>query len=165
MRIILKNKETLLCDEFKFKCSIGKNGLKKNKKEGDNATPRGTFLLGDIYYRADRLNKPVSNLKVKMIKKNTGWCDDPNSKYYNKEILINKNLKISYEKLYRRDHKYDLLILVKYNYNRVIKNKGSAIFIHLTRDYLPTEGCIVLDKKDFLILSKIVQKNEKIKIN
>jgi|TARA_B110000495_G_C22710433_1_gene417813 L,D-peptidoglycan transpeptidase YkuD (ErfK/YbiS/YcfS/YnhG family) len=165
MRIILKNKETLLCDEFKFKCSIGKNGLKKNKKEGDNATPRGTFLLGDIYYRADRLNKPVSNLKVKMIKKNTGWCDDPNSKYYNKEILINKNLKINYEKLYRRDHKYDLLILVKYNYNRVIKNKGSAIFIHLTKDYFPTEGCIVLDKKDFLILTKIVQKNEKIKIN
>ena len=165
MRIILKNKETLLCDEFKFKCSIGKNGLKKNKKEGDNATPRGTFLLGDIYYRADRLSKPYSNLKIKKIKKNIGWCDDPNSKHYNKEILISKNLKINYEKLYRKDNKYDLLIVIKYNYKNVVKNKGSAIFIHLTKDYMPTRGCIVLKKKDFLILSKIVKKTQKIKIN
>ena len=165
MLIILKNKDTLILDDFTFKCSVGENGLSSKKKEGDKTTPRGVFSLGKLYYRADREKKPLTRIPTKIIKKNMVWCDNPKSKYYNKEILINKNLKISYEKLYRRDHKYDLLILVKYNYNRVIKNKGSAIFIHLTRDYLPTEGCIVLDKKDFLILSKIVQKNEKIKIN
>ena len=165
MRIILKNKDTLLCDEFKFKCSIGKEGLKKNKIEGDNATPKGTFFLGDIYYRADRLEKPLSKLNIKIIKKNTGWCDDPKSKYYNKEIYINKNLKINYEKLYRKDHKYDLLIVIKYNYHKVVKNKGSAIFIHLTNKFKPTKGCIALNKKDFLILSKIIEKKTKIHIN
>ena len=76
MRIILKNKDTLLYDEFEFKCSIGKNGLKKNKKEGDNSTPKGIFLLGDIYYRADRLNKPVTKLKTKIIKKNRKKWND-----------------------------------------------------------------------------------------
>jgi L,D-peptidoglycan transpeptidase YkuD (ErfK/YbiS/YcfS/YnhG family) len=165
MRIILKNKETLLCDEFEFKCSIGKNGLKNNKKEGDNSTPKGNYLLGDIYYRADRLNKPVCKLKARIIKKNTGWCDDPNSKYYNKEITINKNQKINYEKLYRADHIYDMLIVIKYNYQKVKKNKGSAIFIHLTKRFLPTKGCIALEKKDFLILSKIINKKTKIHIN
>ena len=165
MRIILKNKDTLLCDEFKFKCSIGKNGLKKNKREGDKNTPKGTFLLGDIYYRSDRLRKPISRLKTKIINKNTGWCDDPESKQYNKEILIKKKLKIRYEKLYRKDHKYDLLIVIKYNYQKVIKNKGSAIFIHLTKNFKPTKGCIALNKNDLLILLKIIKKDSKIIIN
>ena len=93
-----------------------------------------------------------------------GWCDDPNSKFYNKQIKLKKNLKISYEKLYRKDNKYDLFILIKYNYKKIIKNKGSAIFLHLTKDYLPTKGCIALKKKDFLILSKLIDKKTKIKI-
>ncbi len=35
MIILLKNKHTLKFDDFNFKCSIGKNGLTKFKKEGD----------------------------------------------------------------------------------------------------------------------------------
>ena len=82
-----------------------------------------------------------------------------------KFIKIKKNLKISHEKLYRKDHKYDLLILIKYNYKNPIKLKGSAIFLHLTKNYLPTKGCIALCKKDFLILAKLINKKTKIKIN
>ena len=59
---------------------------------------------------------------------------------------------------------YDLLILIKYNYTNIIKNKGSAIFLHLTQNYLPTKGCIALKKKDFLILIRLINKNTKIKI-
>ena len=165
MRIILKNKETLLYDDFKFKCSIGKKGSSNNKKEGDNKTPKGVFKLGNIYYRADRVKKPKSNLDTIIIKKNMGWCDDPNSKFYNKLVKIKKNLNISYEKLFRIDNKYDLLILIKYNYKKIIKNKGSAIFLHLTKNYSPTQGCIAIKKKDFLILCKLIKKNTKIKIN
>ena len=165
MIIIVKNKDTLLIDDFKFKCSIGKKGVCNKKVEGDLTTPKGIFNLGNIYYRSDRVKKPFSKLKSISIKKNMGWCDDPNSKFYNKLIKIKKNLKISHEKLYRKDHKYDFFILIKYNYKNTIKNKGSAIFLHLTEDYLPTKGCIALKKKDFLILIKLIDKKTKIKIS
>ena len=165
MTIIIKNKETLLFDDFKFKCSIGKKGFNKEKKEGDETTPKGLFDLGNIYYRADRVPKPDSKLKKIVIKKNMGWCDDSKSKYYNKIIKIKKNLNIGYEKLFRKDSKYDYLILIKYNYKKIKKNKGSAIFIHLTKNYLPTKGCVALQKKDFLILCKLINKKTKIKIS
>ena len=165
MIIIIKNKDTLLIDDFKFGCSVGKNGFNKKKLEGDLATPKGKFNLGDIYYRADRVQKPLSKLKSIPIKKNMGWCDDPNSKFYNKQIKLKKNLKISYEKLYRKDNKYDLFILIKYNYYKTKKNKGSAIFIHLTKNYKATAGCIAISKKDFLILSRILKRNSQIVIS
>tara|TARA_B100000575_G_C22787655_1_gene466187 strand:- start:145 stop:642 length:498 start_codon:yes stop_codon:yes gene_type:complete len=165
MIIIVRNKDTLLIDDFKFKCSIGKNGFCKKKIESDFKTPTGTFKLGNIYYRSDRTKKPFSEIKAIPIKKNMGWCDDPSSKFYNKLIKIKKNLKISYEKLYRKDHKYDLFILIKYNYVNPIRFKGSAIFLHLTENYSPTKGCVTLRKKDFLILVKLINKKTKIKIN
>jgi len=165
MIIFVKNKDTLLIDDFKFNCSIGKKGVRKKKIEGDLSTPKGTFNLGNIYYRSDRMQKPLSKLKSISIKKNMGWCDDPNSEFYNKLIKIKKNLKISYEKLYRQDHKYDFFILIKYNYKSPIKFKGSAIFLHHTKNYFPTKGCVTLCKKDFLILAKLINKKTKIKIN
>ena len=165
MIIFVKNKGTLLIDDFKFKCSIGKKGFCKKKFEGDLTTPKGTFSLGNIYYRSDRVQKPVSKLKSISIKKNMGWCDDPNSRYYNKLINIKKNIKISHEKLYRKDHKYDFFILIKYNYKNPVKFKGSAIFLHLTKNYLATRGCVALCKKDFLILAKLINQKTKIKIN
>ena len=164
MTIIIKNKETLLFDDFKFKCSVGKKGFSKNKKEGDYTTPKGIFRLGNIYYRADRVKKPQTKIKTIAIKKDMGWCDDPKSKFYNKLIKIRKKLKFSYEKLFREDHKYDVLMLIKYNYEKVIKHNGSAIFLHLTKNYSGTEGCIAMQKKDFLILLKVINKKTKIKI-
>ena len=164
MTIIIKNKETLLFDDFKFKCSVGKKGFSKNKKESDYTTPRGIFGLGNIYYRSDRIQKPQTKLKTIILKKDMGWCDDPKSKFYNKLIKIRKKTKFSYEKLYRKDYKYDLLILIKYNYKKVIRNNGSAIFLHLTKNYSSTRGCIALQKRDFLILLKVINKKTKIKI-
>ena len=163
MIIYLKNKDTLIVDQFKFKCSIGKKGIAKNKFEGDFNTPMGKFKIGTLYWRNDRVKLPETNLNKKKIKKNMGWCNDINSKFYNKEIKINKKLK--FEKLYRRDHKYDYFILIRYNYENTIKNKGSAIFIHLTKNYRPTAGCIAVSKKDFLIIAKLVNNNSKILIN
>ncbi len=163
MIIKLKNKDTLNIGKFKLKCCIGKNGIVKNKLEGDLCTPNGKFKLGNLYWRNDRVKKPQTKLFCKKIKKNMGWCIDGNNLKYNKEIKINKNIK--YEKLYRSDHNYDYFILIKYNYVKTKKNKGSAIFIHLSKNYKPTAGCIALSKKDFLILAKIVKKNTKIVIN
>ncbi len=165
MIIIIKNKDTLLVDDFKFKCSVGKKGFSKKKIEGDLSTPKGKYNLGNIYYRPDRVQKPLSKLKSIPIKKNMGWCDDSSSKFYNKLIKIKKRHKIKYEKLYRKDNKYDFFILIKYNYKKPVKFKGSAIFLHLTKNYLPTKGCIAINKKDFLILIKLINKKTKIKIN
>tara|TARA_B100000945_G_scaffold117348_1_gene93267 strand:+ start:10 stop:504 length:495 start_codon:yes stop_codon:yes gene_type:complete len=164
MTIIIKNKVTLLFDEFIFRCSIGKKGLTKNKIEGDKKTPVGIFSLGNLFYRKDRNPKPLTKLKCVPIKKDMGWCDDFKSKkYYNKLIKSSKNVR--HEKLFRRDYKYDYLIPINYNTKRTVIGKGSAIFIHLTKKFQPTSGCIALNKKDFLILLKLINKNTKIKIN
>ena len=162
MLIQLKNKDKLIVGDFKFKCCIGKNGVKKHKIEGDKSTPKGIFTLGALYYRKDRVVKPTTNLKTKVIKSNIGWCNDSINKFYNKEIKVQK--KIRYEKLYRKDHKYDYLIVINYNIKKILPGKGSAIFIHLTKNYYPTAGCIALKKKDFLILVKLINKKTKIKI-
>ena len=162
MLLRLKNKEYLIVDEFKFKCSIGKKGLKSKKKEGDNCTPIGIFKIGKVYYRSDRIKKLETVLKTKKITKNMGWCDDPYNKKYNKEIVLDKKNKG--EKFYRRDNTYDILVVIEYNTKKTKPFKGSAIFIHLTKNYSPTEGCIALKKNDLLILLKIINKNSKIKI-
>ena len=163
MTILVKNKHTLQIDEFSFKCCIGKKGSTINKKEGDNKTPKGTFKIENLYFRKDRLKKPLTSLKCIEIKKNMGWCDDVRfPKKYNKLIKIEK--KIRHEKLLRKDHKYDFLIPIKYNFEKPMTGRGSCIFIHLTRNFTPTAGCVALKEKDFLIMIKLIKKNTKIKI-
>ena len=153
MLIQLKNKDKLIAGDFKFKCCIGKSGVKKHKIEGDNSTPKGTFTIGTLYYRKDRVTKPITNLKIKIIKSNLGWCNDSKHKFYNRKIKIQK--KIPHEKLYRKDHNYDYLIVINYNIKKTLPNKGSAIFIHLTKNYNPTAGCVALKKKRFFNFTKI----------
>ena len=163
MLIKLKNKDTLEFGCFKFKCCIGQNNIKKKKIEGDKATPKGIFSIGPVYYRPDRVDKPVIPLKTIIIKSNMGWCNDPKSKFYNKEIKINES--ISHEMLYRKDYKYDIFLVIKYNYKKAIKGLGSAIFFHLTKNYQPTAGCIALRKKDFLILLRLINTKTKLKVS
>ena len=164
MTIILKNKDTLQFKNFNFKCSIGKRGLTSRKIEGDKKTPLGIFSIDKLYFRKDRIKNPKTLLKCIPIKKNMGWCNDPkNKKNYNKPININK--KISHEKLYRSDTKYNLIIPIKYNYLKPKLNKGSAIFLHITKNYKPTAGCIAIKEIDFLILLKLINKKTKININ
>ena len=92
------------------------------------------------------------------------WCDDPKSIFYNKQIKLPS--KFSYERLYRKDRIYDLLAVLNYNINPVVKNKGSAIFIHIAKkNYRPTAGCVALKQKDLIKLLQIIKKNTKIKIS
>jgi L,D-peptidoglycan transpeptidase YkuD (ErfK/YbiS/YcfS/YnhG family) len=163
MNIIIK-KKYLLYKDYKFKCSIGKSGVKSLKKEGYLATPKGLYKLGLLYYRKDRIKSIKSKIKKKIIKRNMGWCDDINSKKYNKEISF--PYKYRAEKLYRKDNIYDLLINIKYNQYRTVKNKGSAIFMHIAKKkYTPTKGCVAILKKDFLKIISLINKNTKIYIN
>ena len=164
MPIILKNKETLQYKNFNFRCVIGKKGLSLNKKEGDKKTPRGLFEIDKLYFRKDRIKKINVKIKSIPIRKNMGWCDDKtNIKKYNKLIKVSK--KIKHEKMYRRDSCYDLVIPIKYNFLRPKLGKGSAIFLHITKNYKPTAGCVAISKNDFLILLKLINKKTKIKIS
>ncbi len=162
MRIIVKNNNTLLYDNFKFKCALGERGSTLKKIEGDKKTPKGIYNLGPVYYRNDRISEINTQLQILKIKKTMGWCDDVNNKNYNKIIKINKNIK--HEKLFRKSSIYDILIPINYNIKNIKKNKGSAIFIHLTKKYKKTLGCVAISKKDMLILLKLINKKTKIKI-
>ena len=163
MTIFVKNKHTLQIDEFTFKCCIGKKGSTINKIEGDKKTPKGTYEVENLYFRKDRIKKPSTSLKCVEIKKDMAWCDDIRfPKKYNKILKATK--KIKHEKLKRKDNKYNLIIPIKYNFKKPVIGKGSCIFIHLTKDYKPTAGCIALKEKDFLIMLKLINKKTKIKI-
>ena len=160
MNIIIK-KHFLLYKGYKLKCSVGKSGITHIKKEGDLATPKGIFKLGLLYYRKDRNKSLASKIKKRVIKKNMGWCNDSRSKKYNQQIYF--PFKYGAEKLYRKDGMYDIFINIKYNYSPVIKERGSAIFLHLTNNkYKPTKGCTAILKKDFLKILPLIDKNTKI---
>jgi L,D-peptidoglycan transpeptidase YkuD (ErfK/YbiS/YcfS/YnhG family) len=162
--IIVKKSGYLKYKNFKFRCALGKNGIKKKIKEGDNITPKGIFRITKIYYRHDRIGNLKTLIKKTKIKKNIGWCDDSKSNFYNQQIKLPN--KFNYEKLYRNDRIYDLLAVLNYNTNPVVKNKGSAIFIHIARNnYKPTAGCVALKKGDLIKLLKTIKKNTKIKIS
>ena len=146
-----------------FSCQIGKGNLNTavKKVEGDKTTPIGKWYLDSIYYRSDRSLRPKlkkkNSLKINQITKYCGWCDDIRSHYYNKFIRINnsRSVNINYERLWREDNAYDLIVTTSYNAKPTIKNKGSAIFVHCSfLDNRNTSGCIALKKKDLMFLIK-----------
>ena len=159
---VYANNNFLYSNKKKYKCALGVNGIKKNKLEGDGCTPSGQFKVKKLYYRQDRVKITKSNIKPLPIKKNMYWCDDPDSIHYNKLILHKEK---SYEKLYRADNLYNIILVINYNTDPVIKHKGSAIFIHLAkRNYAPTKGCIALDLADLVEIIGHISINEKIQV-
>jgi L,D-peptidoglycan transpeptidase YkuD (ErfK/YbiS/YcfS/YnhG family) len=162
--IIIKKSGYLQYKNLKFRCALGKAGIKKKEKEGDNVTPKGTFKITKMYYRPDKIKNITSLVKKIKIKNNMGWCDDPSSNLYNRQIKLPN--KFGHEKLYRKDNLYDLILVLNYNVNPIRKNKGSAIFIHIAKkNYKKTKGCIALKKKHLIELVSKIKKNTKIKIN
>ena len=162
MHITINNKY-LFNDNYKVKCVVGKRGIRKKLKEGDKITPKGKYKVKFILYRKDRVPSLICKIPKYVIKNNMGWCDDPISKDYNK--LIRFPFKYSAEKLYRRDNIYDIILVLNYNFNPIIKNKGSAIFIHVAkRNYKLTKGCVAVRKKDLKRIVKQINKKTIIKI-
>ena len=157
-----------------FRCQIGKVGFKRaaKKVEGDKTTPIGKWYLKSIYYRSDRILRPKlkkkNSLKINRITKYSGWCDDIRSNYYNKYIKINssRTLNINFESLWRQDNAYDVIIGTSHNTKPIIKNKGSAIFIHCSfEDLRTTAGCVALKKRDLMFLIKNIKSKTHILIN
>lgn len=161
--IIVKKSGYLKYKNLKFRCALGKAGIKNKKMEGDNITPKGIFEIIKMYYRADKIKNIKTSIKKIKIKKDMGWCDDPNSRFYNKQIKL--PTKVGHEKLFRNDNLYDLILILNYNINPIIKNKGSAIFLHVaTKNLDNTKGCIAVEKKNLITLLAKIKKNTKIKV-
>ena len=162
--IIINKSGYLKYNNLKFRCALGKAGVQGSKREGDNVTPKGTFKIVKVYYRSDRIKKISSKFRPIKITKDMGWCDDPNSKNYNQ--LIKLPTKYGHEKLHKKNNVYDLIVVLNYNMNPIIKNKGSAIFIHVAKKkYKKTAGCIALKKIHLLNLIKKIKKKTKVIIN
>ena len=160
--ILIKNKY-LFYNNYRIKCALGKRGIGEKRKEGDFITPIGFFKIKLVLYRKDRIKKLDTVFKKKEIKKNMGWCDDPKSKKYNK--LITTPLGFNYEKLFRKDNIYDIILVLNYNMKPVKKNKGSAIFIHVAkREYNYTKGCVAIRKHHLLKLVRYLKLDTHIKI-
>jgi len=161
---IFINKKYLTFKNNKVKCVVGKKGIGKKQKEGDQITPKGIFKVKEILYRKDKVNELRSKIKKIPIKKNMGWCDDPLSKDYNKLIKYPFNYRS--EKLYRSNNIYDIILVLDYNMRPIIKNKGSAIFIHIANHkFEPTRGCVAIKKKELKKIIKAITKKTKIIIN
>jgi len=160
---IFINKKYLTYKNYKAKCAIGKRGIGLKRKEGDLITPKGNYKIKYIMFRKDRIRNIKSKVKKIEIKKNMGWCDDPRSKEYNKIVKLPSVY--SHEKLYKKENVYDIIIVLNYNMHPIIKNKGSAIFIHVAKkNYKKTEGCVAVGKNNLLKIIKELKKNTKVRI-
>ena len=123
--------------------ALGRGGIRANKREGDGGTPRGTFRLKRLWWRADRMARPQTHLPVRPIRGDDGWCEDPSDRRYNRPIRVPP--KATGDRLKRADHLYDLIIEIDHNTRPRIAGRGSAVFVHLARPgFAPTAGCIAL---------------------
>lgn len=132
-------------------CVLGRSGLRADKREGDGATPTGTFPLRQVLYRPDRLAAPTTGLPASPLDPAFGWCDDPDCRDYNRKVLLPHAG--SHEKLWRDDGLYDVIVVLGHNDAPPVPGRGSAIFLHVAApDGAPTEGCVALDLANLLRL-------------
>ncbi len=142
-----ENLGRLHAGELVVACAIGRAGISRAKREGDRATPAGTFRLLGGFFRRDRGLRQAWALPIAETKPSDGWCDDPVSPSYNRQVTL--PCRGSHEKLWREDRLYDVVVVLGYNIRPRRKFRGSAIFLHCARpDFAPTEGCVALSLAD-----------------
>jgi L,D-peptidoglycan transpeptidase YkuD (ErfK/YbiS/YcfS/YnhG family) len=149
MQITVTPPGRLVCAGRSFRCALGRGGIVLDKAEGDGGTPAGAWPLRRVLYRPDRLDCPDTGLPTEGIAADQGWCDDPAHPDYNR--LIRLPFPAGYEKLWRGDAVYDVIVVLGHNDDPPVPGKGSAIFMHVARpDFSPTEGCVALALQDLL---------------
>jgi L,D-peptidoglycan transpeptidase YkuD (ErfK/YbiS/YcfS/YnhG family) len=130
------------------RAAAGRSGIGDKRAEGDGVTPIGTYKLRRLLYRPDRVGVPHTHLTSAPIAPEDGWCDAPGDPQYN--LPVKRPYRASNEELWRTDHLYDLLVVIGFNDDPVVRGKGSAIFLHVARpNYGPTEGCVAIAMADW----------------
>ena len=154
---------TLIWRGKTFTCALGPSGVKLDKREGDRATPAGTFPLRRALYRADRGAKPQTKLEARAIERHDGWCDSPEDPAYNRPVAL--PYPASAEEMWREDGLYDVVVVLGHNDDPVVPGAGSAVFLHCAKpDYAPTEGCVALAKADLLEVLRDARPGDEIRI-
>ena len=157
------HRATLSCGGLRFPCALGRSGRRPDKREGDGATPAGSFALRQVFYRPDRLLRPRTRLPVAALRPNDGWCDDLDDRNYNR--LVRHPYPASAERLWRDDHLYDLIVVLGYNEAPRVRGRGSAIFVHVAGPgFKPTGGCVALTRPHLLRLIERVSRGATIRI-
>jgi L,D-peptidoglycan transpeptidase YkuD (ErfK/YbiS/YcfS/YnhG family) len=147
---------------LRLACALGRSGLVSRKREGDGGTPRGAFRINLVYYRADRIRRPRTELPTRPLKPNDGWCDAPADRNYNR--AVRHPYPASAEELWRKDRLYDLIGVLDHNMVPRVRGAGSAIFLHVAEPgYTPTAGCLALSRADVERLLAVVGRNRKIR--
>ncbi len=132
-----------------WRCAVGRGGIHLEKREGDGVSPVGCWPIRQVYYRADRMEKPVTALPCTPIDRLDGWCDEPSDPNYNRKVRL--PYAASHEEMWREDALYDIVVVLGHNDDPVVPGAGSAIFLHLAREtYSPTAGCAALSREDLL---------------
>ena len=141
----------------------GRGGVRGDKREGDGATPAGTFPLLQIYYRPDRLAAPATGLPLNPLQASDGWVDEPADPNYNRRVTL--PYPAHHEEMWRTDGLYDLVVLIGYNTDPALPGRGSAIFLHVARpDFGPTDGCIAVAREVLLSLMPLLVSGSRITI-
>lgn len=135
----------------RYRCALGRGGVKAGKREGDGATPAGAWRLVEVRWRPDHGRRPRSGLPTRGLRRGDGWCDAPSDRNYNRPVR--HPYPASAEQLWREDHLYDIVVVLDHNRHPRVRGHGSAVFMHLARlGYEPTEGCIALGARDMRIV-------------
>lgn len=143
MELLVEPAGILICGAVTVRCALGRAGIEPSKREGDGATPAGIFPLREIFYRPDRVARPISSLPVRPLAPHDGWCDDPACADYNRLVRLPHSG--SHERLWRDDALYDIVAVIGYNDSPPVRGLGSAIFLHVASDdFAPTEGCVAV---------------------
>jgi len=143
--------------------AVGRSGVRADKREGDGATPAGTFPLVSVLYRPDRIAPPLSQLPVRPLAPSDGWVDEPGDPNYNRPVSL--PYPASAEQMWRQDGLYDALVVIGYNMAPVFPGAGSAIFLHVAApDFAPTAGCVAVEKNVLLGLLPLLGPGSKITV-
>ena len=153
----------LVLGQSSWFCVIGKTGCNTRKREGDLSTPIGKWRIQKVFYRPDRVPRPVTSLPIQALKQADGWCDAVDDRNYNRPVRL--PYPASCETLWRQDHAYDICIELGYNISPRRKGLGSAVFFHLAQpDRRPTEGCLAASYPDMLQILQRLQQNSFLKV-
>jgi L,D-peptidoglycan transpeptidase YkuD (ErfK/YbiS/YcfS/YnhG family) len=145
----------LTCGSLRFRCALGRSGIGTTKREADGASPRGIYAVREVYYRGDKLKRPLTLLPLRRTRPEDGWCDAVGDRNYNRGVR--HPYPASAERMWRSDGLYDVVVVMGYNERPRIQGRGSAIFMHIAKPgYSPTEGCVALKRGDLEKLLRVI---------